>query len=192
MLKKAIAVFVPVVMIIALCWFFGAYSRTGGLFRNPVMASTPTLLRQVQTLSQLVTVKYVLEKIVDVQDAKWYGDNRVLLIAQGVVKAGINLDNLHASDIQIAGKKITITLPHPAITDVYLDDHHTQVIERSTGMLRAFDKDLEQNTRNQALDELRRLAIDKEIIKDARDRASAQLTALFLQIGFTDVEIKSR
>ena len=157
MFKKAINVFVPVGMIIALCLFFGAYSRNGGLFRSPQMTSTATLFRQVQTLSQLVTVKYVLEKVVDVQDTKWYpgGDNKVLLVAHGIVKAGINLTNLQPSDIQIAGKKITLTLPHPVITDAYLDDHHTQVLERSTGILRAFDKDLEQNARKQAVDELR-------------------------------------
>jgi hypothetical protein len=58
--------------------------------------------------------------------------------------------------------------------------------------LRPYDKDLEQNARVQAVDELRLLAIDSEILKDARDRAKAQLTALFLQIGFTDVEINAR
>jgi hypothetical protein len=192
MLKKAITVFVPVATIIALCLFFGAYSRTGGLFRNPQMAGTPTLLRQVQSLSQLVTVKYILEKFVDVKDVKWYGDNRVLLLAHGIVKAGINLNNLQPSDLHISGKQITITLPHPAITDVYLDDHYTQVLERTTGALRAFDKDLEQNARQQAVDELRLRAIDSEILKDAQDRAEAQLTSLFRQAGFTDIVIKSR
>ena len=191
MFKKSITVFVPVAAIIALCLIFAAYSPTGGLLRGPRMAGTATLLRQIQTLSQLVTVKYVLEKIVDVKDAKWYGENRVLLVARGVVKAGINLDNLKAADIQVAGRKITVNLPPPAITDAYLDDKHTQVVERTTGAFRAFDKDLEQTARNQAVDELRLLAIDSEILKDARDRAKAQLTALFLQIGFTEVEINS-
>jgi len=194
MFKKAITVFVPVATIIALCLFFGAYSRTGGLFRNPQMAGTPTLLRQVQSLSQLVTVKYVLEKFVDVRDTKWYpgGENKVLLLALGVVKAGINLDKLQASDIQTTGKKITVTLPHPVITDCYLDDHYTQILDRSTGLLRAFDKDLEQNARKQAVDELRILALDHEILKDAQDGAKEQLTALFHQSGFTEVEFKLR
>ena len=128
MLRKAITVFIPVAAIVALCLFFSVFSPTGGLFRNPPMAATATLLRQVQGLSQLVTVKYVLQKVVDVQDVKWYGDNRVLLLAHGIVKAGINLDNLQPSDIQVAGKEITVTLPPPAITDVYLDDHGTQIL----------------------------------------------------------------
>jgi hypothetical protein len=73
-----------------------------------------------------------------------------------------------------------------------LDDHSTQVFERSTGVLRAFDKDLEQNARKQAVEELRLMAIKSDILKDAQERAQAQLTALFLQIGFTDVQITTR
>jgi hypothetical protein len=192
MLKKAMMVFVPVAVIIALVLLFGAYSPTGGLFRNPRTSSPVLLLRQVQTLSQLVTVKYVLEKIVDVKDVKWYGDNRVLLIARGIVEAGIDLDKLKVSDIQVAGKKITVTLPPPTITAAYLDDKNTQIAERTTGAFRAFDKNLEQSARAQAVDELRQLATESDILKDAQDRAKAQLTALFLQIGFTDVEIHAR
>jgi hypothetical protein len=193
MFKKSISVFIPVAAIIALCLIFAAYSPTGGLPGGPRMTGTATLLRQVQSLSQLVTVKYVLEPVVDVRDAKWYpgGENKVLLVAVGVVNAGINLTNLQPSDIRVAGKKITLTLPHPVITDIYLDDHHTRVLERTTGLLRAFDKDLEQNARQQAVDEMRVLALDRGILKDAQDRAKAQLTAFFLQAGFAEVEIKS-
>jgi hypothetical protein len=194
MLKKAITVFGPIAMIVALCLYFGAYSRTGGLFRAPPMANTVTILHQVQSLSQLVTVKSTFQKYVDFRDTRWYpgGENKVLFLALGVVKAGINMTNIQPSDIQISGKKLTLLLPHPVITDVYLDDHHSQVLERSTGILRAFDKDLEQNARQQAVDELRVLALDEEILRDAQDRAKALLTALFLQTGFTEVEIKTR
>jgi hypothetical protein len=191
MLKKAIMVIVPVAAGFALCLFFGIRSRTLEAWGGPRVSSV-TLLRQVQSLSQLVTVKYVLEKVVEVQDAKWYGDNNVLLVAQGVVKAGINLDNLRPADLEVGDKKITITLPHPAITDVYLDDHHTEVVERTTGFLRAFDKDLEQKTRAQAVDEIRLLAVDNGILKDAQDRAKAQVESLFHQLGFVDVEVRAR
>jgi hypothetical protein len=192
MRRKAIAVFAPVAAILALGLFFGAYWQRHGIFPKGPQVTTTTILRQVQTLSQLVTVKYVLEKIVDVQDAKWYGENHVLLAACGVVKAGVNLDHLGAGDLEISGGKITLTLPHPVITDIYLDDRHTQVVERSTGLMRSFDKDLEQNTRVQALDDLRTLALDNGILKDAQDRAKEELAGLLLQLGFEDVEIKTR
>jgi hypothetical protein len=47
--------------------------------------NTATVIEQVQTLSDLVTVKYVLEKVVILEDVKWYGENRVLLLTHGIV-----------------------------------------------------------------------------------------------------------
>lgn len=155
---------------------------------SSVTYSTTSILKQVQTLSQLVTVKYVIENVVVAEDAKWYGDNRVLLVAHGIVKAGINLEAIKTGDIQITGKKLTMKLPGAGLTDVYLDEHRTQILERSTGLMRAFDKDLEHNAREQALQKLSRAAYDSGIIKDADDRARSQLGSLFLQLGFEDVQ----
>jgi hypothetical protein len=156
----------------------------------PAIRNTAVVLTQIQTLSQLVTVKYVLEKVVVLEDAKWYGENRVLLVAHGIAKAGIDLGKLQPGDIHISDKKITVTLPRAAITDIYLDDHRTQILERSTGVMRAFDKDLEQNARRQATDDLKTAALRNGIINDAEDRARVQLRGLFYQLGFERVEFK--
>jgi len=153
--------------------------------------NTPTLIKQVQTLSQLVTVKYVIEKVVILEDTKWYGENRLLLVANGVVKAGVDVSQLKDGDLQIQGKKITITLPPSIITDGYLDDEHTQVLERSTGIMRAFDKNLEQDARRRAVDDIKRAARTGGILKDADERARLQLSNLFLQLGFEQVEFKN-
>ena len=153
---------------------------------------TATILRQVQTVSQLVTVKYVMDKVVVLEDVKWYGENRVLLLAHGIVKAGVDLSQLESGDIQTGDKKICVRLPLPQITDAFLDDKQTYVIERSTGLLRLFDKDLEQSARQNAVDDIRRAARVSGILKDAEERAQAQLRALFLQMGFTEVEFSSR
>jgi hypothetical protein len=190
MLKKAIMVIVPVAAAFALCLFFGLSSHSlGGGGRT---TSTTSLLRQVQGLSQLVTVKYVIQQVVDVHDTKFYGDNHLLLVAQGVVKAGINLENMQAGDLDVSDKKITITLPHPVITDIYLDDKQTKVVEWTTGMFRAFDKDLEQTTRAEAIDQIRTQALDNGIMKDAQDRAQAQVEGLLHQLGFADVDVRKR
>jgi len=152
---------------------------------GPVVYNTATVLRQVQTLSQLVTVKYVMEKVVIFEDVKWYpgGDSRVLLVAHGIVKAGVDFDKVQLEDMRVAGKKITIKLPPAQITDCYLDDTQTQVVERTTGLLRTFDKDLEQSARKVAVDDIRRGARGAGILKDANERAKAQLEKLFQQMG---------
>lgn len=153
--------------------------------------NTATILKQVQTLSQLVTVKFVLEKVVVLEDVKWYGENRVLLIAHGIAKAGIDFEKLQPKDIRVEQNKISMTLPPPVIIDVYLDDKQTEVLERSTGMMRTFDKNLEQNARRQAVDELRRAAKSHGILKEADERAKAQLKNLFHQLGFAEVVFRN-
>ena len=150
----------------------------------PKIQSTATIVQQVQTLSELVTVKYVLEKVVILDDIKWYGENRVLLVAHGIVKAGVDLQEIKPEDVQVEDKKILLKLPRARITDVYLDDRNTRVVDRSTGLLRAFDKDLEQNARRQAVEELRIAARSNRIYEDAEERARLQLANLFHQLGY--------
>ena len=149
----------------------------------PRIQNTATMLKQVQTLSELVTVKYVLEKVVILEDIKWYGENRVLLVAHGVVKAGVDLQEIKPEDVRVDDKKVLVKLPPARITDVYLDDKKTRVVDRTTGLLRAFDKDLEQSARRQAVEDLSISARFNGINGDAEERARLQLTNLFHQLG---------
>jgi len=158
--------------------------------RRQTVLNTSLVVRQVQTLSEYVTVKYVLERVVVLEDAKWYGENRLLLLAHGVVKAGIDFSALEPDDVVIRERTIILNLPEPRITDAYLDEKKTQVIERTTGILREFDKDLEQHARRGAVADLRTAARANGILKDARERAEFQLRTVLLHLGFEDVRFE--
>ncbi len=167
--------------------------RGGGLR----VENTATIIQQVQTLSDLVTVKYVMQKMEFVDSPPGstlgqfiQGDNKVWLLAQGVVKAGIDLKKIAQGDVAISGKCLTLTLPKPEITDAYLDDSQTKVIERTTGFLRSLDKDLEQTTRQFAVDDIRRAAQQSGILNDANERARTELRTFFQQTGFETVEFR--
>ncbi len=155
---------------------------------------TVTVVEQIQTLSDLVTVKYVLEKVVILNDVKWYGENRVLLLAHGIVKAGIDLKRLKPEDVAITGKKISLHLPPPQITDAYLDEGRTRVIDYSTGLFRAPDPTLSLATtaRQNAVDDIRRAARMDGILTDANDRAQLELALFLHQAGFEKVEFVDR
>jgi hypothetical protein len=183
-----------IAMLLALGIFFGfKVARWTG--SSAQTYNTPALITQIQTLSELVTVKYVIEKIevLEVPSENIVGQmigsqNRMLLLAHGVVKAGINFERLKAEDVKIEGKNVFIKLPMPEITDAYLDEKETKVIDRSTGLLAPPDKDLEQTTRQNAVDNIRRAARNSGILRDAESRAKAQLRALLTQLGFEQVE----
>jgi len=175
-------------------WLGAVALRAVGFGGRQKFYNTATVLQQVQTLSQLVTVKYVMEKVVILEDAKWYpgGDSRVLLVAHGIAKAGVDFSQMKPADVRVSGKKISVRLPPAQITDAYLDEKETRVIERTTGMLRLFDKDMEQTARQNAVDDIRRSARTAGILKDAEERAQAQVKSLFHQMGFEAVEFMDR
>jgi hypothetical protein len=188
-----------VILILGLgVWLGSIWPKVMGFRSATPVYNTATLLREVQTLSELVTVKYVVEKVVVLEDPPksllgqmFAGENRVLLVAHGVVKAGIDLGTLKPADVRVQQQKISITLPPARITDVYLDDNQTQVVERQTGLLRRVDKDLEQNARRMAVDDLGRAARRSGILDDASQRARLQLTGLFKQMGFAQVDFRA-
>jgi hypothetical protein len=179
-----------VVIFVVGLWIGYVVPRYLGLTSRPTILGTATVLKQVQTLSEFVTVKYVMEKVVVLDDVRWYpgGDSRVLLVAHGIVKAGLDLKKLKQDDVRISGKRITIRLPAPQITDAYLDEKQTKVIERTTGVLRLFDKDMEQTARKNAVDDMQRSARSAGILKDADERARDQIKLMFFQMGFERVE----
>ena len=152
--------------------------------------NTTSVVHEVQSLSDLVTVKYVMDKVVVLEDVKWYGENRVLLLAQGVVKAGIDLKKLKPENVSISGKKITLKLPPTEITDAYLDDKASQVIDHTTGLLRAFDKDLEQSARQNAVNDIARAARRAGILDEADKRGREELQNFFKRAGFETVEFR--
>jgi len=167
--------------------------RLLGTTGGPRIQTTSTVIQQVRTLSELVTVKYVIEKVVILEDVKWVavlGESRVLMVAHGTVKAGIDLSKMQPSDLEVTGKRVVIRLPPAQITDAYLDENQTRIIERTTGLLRTFDKDLEQTARQNAVDDIRRAARTGGILKDAEERAEAQLRSLFHELGFAQVEFR--
>jgi len=174
---------------VAAGWWVARSIATPGPAR---IADTASVVTRVQGLHQLVSVKYVVEKVVLLEDAKWYGESRLLMVAHGVAKAGVDLSRLDARAVRADGRRVRVELPRPQLTDVYLDDRRTQVVERSTGVLRAFDKDLEQDGRRQALDQVRLAVREAGILKDAEDRARQQVSALFRQSGFDQVEVTFR
>ena len=182
--------------------FFGVVlPRLFGGRPAPQVYNTATIIKQIQTLSELVTVKYVMEKIEILEDPpkSWFGSalpqswswDRVILVAHGVVKAGVDLSQLKPGDIEVSDRKITLRLPPARITDAYLDEKQTQIVEHTTGLLRALNKDLETTTRQNALDDIRRAARSNGITKDADERAQAQLAHLLEVFGFTQVDFRA-
>jgi hypothetical protein len=191
---------VPLLLILFALGIFSGIKIAGwfNLGSKPRVFDSIAILQQVKSLSELVTVQYVIEKVegLEVPSEHLVGqligsENRVLILAHGSVKAGIDLGKLKPEDIRVSGKTIEIKLPNAKITDAYLDDALTKTIDRKTGFLAPSDRNLEQTVRQNAVDAIRRAAREGGILNDADQRARTQIKNLFLQLGFEKVEFQN-
>jgi hypothetical protein len=85
---------------------------------------------------------------------------------------------------------VRVKLPKARITDAYLDEKQTRVIEWTTGRFRSFDKDLEQSARQDALDDIRRAARSCGITGQADQRARDQIKTLLETMGLRAVFVE--
>jgi len=171
---------------------------------GPKVGNTATVIQQIQSLSELVTVKFVMQKVVIFTNASTttlgqlservntslFGPETLVLLAHGVAKAGVDLARLAPEDVYATGSRISIRLPHAMVTDVYLDETQTQILDRKTGLLRSFDKTLEAQARQEAWRDMNRQARQAGIEREAEQRAREQVERLLHSMGFSTVEFR--
>jgi hypothetical protein len=185
---------------------FVRHATTGRLDRIATMitgrtttfdTSTPVVVDAIQRLSRLETVVYSLDTVVEgdrslaiLPDA--LGGDRILLIVHGESIAGVDLAQLKPEDVSIdAGtRSIHVTLPASQIFVTTLDNQHTRVYARTTGLLVPVDQNLETETRAKAQGQLQQAALADGILDTARKNAEATVTTLLYSLGFKDVYVK--
>jgi hypothetical protein len=157
-----------------------------------IRADAPTVLRQVQALSQLQTSKYTLEKILDAERTRRYvpsflAGEKLLFVAHGEVVAGLDLARVGEDDLQMTGDSLSIRLPEPRILLSKVDNERSHVYERETGLLSRPDKDLETQVRTEAERQIREAALESGILADARKNGEQSLRALLSLAGYKDI-----
>lgn len=173
------------------------------LIRNPfaqpekdtvIDLSRPSVIKEIQSLGNLETASYSIEKIVEAGqqgnafEDLLYGD-RILLIAHGKVTAGVNLTAVTEDNISISGNTLLVTIPPPIILSSTLDNSQTRVYDRKQGFLSRGNKDLESEARLAAETSIRQGACDAGILEEARENAIKQIEKLFTFAGFSQVSV---
>ncbi|MBV9443588.1 MAG: DUF4230 domain-containing protein [Acidobacteriaceae bacterium] len=153
---------------------------------------SPAIVSQVQRLSELVTVRYSIEKVVGMREEKSpVGEESILLLVRGRALAGIDLGALKPSDLtDLNDGSIRIRLPAPRIQTTYLDEEYTKVWDRSITWWTPWvtpDPDLEHKARMRALDEIRTEALEMGILAEAQRDAEADIRSLLNALGVKQV-----
>jgi hypothetical protein len=160
--------------------------------------SVPAVVQRIQRLSRLETVVYSIDTVVEGTKSSpvlpdLLAGDRLLLVVHGQSIAGIDLAQLKPEDVRIDDKNghrsIHVTLPASQLFVTTLDNQHTRVYARSTGLLVPVDQNLESETRAKAEQQLQQSALADGILDTARKNARATITTLLYSLGFQQVDV---
>lgn len=160
--------------------------------------SVPAVVEKIQRLNRLETVVYSLDTVVEGSKSSavlpdLIAGDRILLVVHGQSIGGIDLANLKPEDVRIGDtngvRSIHVTLPASQLFVTTVDNQHTRVYARSTGILVPVDQNLETDTRARAQQQLEKAALADGILDAARKNARATVTTLLYGLGFQKVDV---
>jgi Protein of unknown function (DUF4230) len=185
--KWRIAAFVSAFAFLALLAGLFLISHIRALFGLRSFDSA-TVITQVKSLNQLVTVRYSVERVVGLREPKVpFGEESILLMVQGEALAGVDLDSLRPRDIaRSSSGSFVITLPPARLFNVFLEEKQTKIWDRQITWWTPWvppDPDLEHKARLQALDDVRSGALQMGILDQAQKNAETAIRDLLSAFG---------
>jgi hypothetical protein len=194
--------FVIVVLGIALGVGLARYGQVlpiGGplLGEKPPRTTTgPVVVEGIQELDQLATVRWTESVPVtretggDILDRLFSGE-QVIVIATGNVEAGVDLGDIHKDDVSVNDDSVTIDLPEPEILSASLDEEMTRVYDRDLSPLNIRpDDQLVEEARLQAIQKIKGVARENEILDTAEQNAEVSIRAFVTTLGFDEVRFR--
>jgi hypothetical protein len=155
------------------------------------------VVEHIQSLSRLETVVYSLDTVVEGDRSNavlpdMLAGDKILLVVHGESIAGIDLAKLKPEEVRIDANdphSVHVNLPPSEVFVTTLDNRHTRVYARTTGLLVPADQNLESETRQKAQEQLQAGALSEGILDAARRNARATVAALLYSLGFQKVEV---
>lgn len=161
--------------------------------------SDRAVVDRVQQLNRLETAVYTLDTVVESDESNpvlpdaLAGDH-LLMIVQGQTIAGIDMSQLKAENVTITerggDRDIKITLPPSQVFLTTIDNAHSRVYTRETGLFVKADPNLETQTRLKAQGQLQQAALSDGILDVATKNARTTITAMLQGLGFAHVEVQ--
>ncbi|MGD1090423.1 MAG: DUF4230 domain-containing protein [Bryobacteraceae bacterium] len=173
----------------------GRITAAGPSITRPLDA--PLVIREIQGLNELVSVKYTLQKVIALEEKKTpLGSEKILLFVQAEALGGIDLSKLTAGDVEtLPGRVVQVTLPPPSIVHVVIDDKQTKVWDRRITWWTPwvpFDPDLERQARLAAEKAIEEAAVEMGILDQARSNAQVSIRGLLEALGAKSVSFQNR
>lgn len=196
------------VAVAALLGGLGVWRMGDRLFSTVQHLFTPTqptpsvdvqsvVVQRVQSVSELTTAVFTMQAVVPTrQDAAFngfvIGTTKLLYIAYGEVRAGVNLQSLTTANVQVAGDRVQIQLPPPQLLDRKIDVNRSSVYDYNRGTF-GFGPDvaptLQALAQQEALKKIVEAACTNGVLEKANDRARLVVTQLLTTTGYPNVVV---
>ena len=164
--------------------------------KPPRTTTGPVVVEGIRELDQLATVRWTESVPVtretggDILDRLFSGE-QVIVIATGNVEAGVDLGDIHKDDVSVNGDSVTIDLPKPEILSASLDEEMTRVYDRDLGPLNIRpDDQLVEEARLQAIQKIKGVARENEILDTAQQNAEVSIRAFVTTLGLDEVRFR--
>jgi hypothetical protein len=158
------------------------------------------VVRQIRGASELTTAVFTMEAVVPTRQDRnlagyKVGTTTLLYIAYGQVRAGVDLEELGADDVQVVNDTIQLQLPPPRLLDSKIDVNRSTVYDYDRGFLGLgpdVAPQLQTLAQQETLKKIVSAACKEGVLEQANDRAQLAVTQLLNTAGYKDVEVKTR
>ena len=168
-------------------WFFpSAYTKTE--IQNLIIGG-------IQSMDTLTTAGVVNKTTVKVSENRKLGrfnigETNLIYEGVGKVEAGIDFSQIEVKNISDRDKSVTIMLPAPRLSNVYLDIQKSGVIDTyKKGLGANVEQELQDEAQQEALRMIRVEACAGNILEASLSQAKTLVTTILTKAGFQEIEI---
>jgi len=157
------------------------------------------VIQQVRGSSELTTTVFTMQAIVptrqDIEVGNFIlGTTKLLYIAYGEVRAGVDLSALAAEDVAVSSDTLRVRLPPPRILDSKIDVNRSKVYDYNRGFLNLgpdVAPKLQTLAQREALQKIVTAACADGVLEKANNRARLVVTQLLKQ-GSNKVTVETQ
>jgi hypothetical protein len=157
----------------------------------PKVEVQSVVIQQMRESSELTTAVFTMQAVVptnqDTAIGSWViGSTKLLYVAQGEVKAGVDLSKLSAANVKVVNDRVQILLPPPQILTSKIDVTRSKVYDYNRGFLGLGPDtapELQTLAQQKALETIISTACQDGVLQRANDRAKLVVTQLLTTAG---------
>lgn len=177
----------------------------GSLFKaQPVVIDdTPILIKEINELAQLCTIKFYNEVVVDsvtivkktpaeslLPDFSGFSGlpvtaRRIVIIGKGTVVAGTDLKKIRQTDVSVTGDSISLTLPAAEILDAIMNPSDIEIFSE----VGRWNAEAVTAVKVKARDQMIKQALQQQVLEKANSRSRQLLENFLFSVGYSKINI---